>query len=45
MSITFHVEVSHPTEFTLGFRRPKWSTGFSLQGVDEFKVQGNPHPD
>ncbi len=41
MSITFDVEVSQPTEFTLGFRKPEWCSGFSLQGVDDFSVQGN----
>jgi len=39
--ITFHVEVSQPIEFTLGFRKPEWCSGFSLSGVDDFKVEGN----
>lgn len=39
--ITFYVEVSQPVEFTLGFRKPEWSTGFSLTGADEFTVQEN----
>jgi DUF1680 family protein len=41
MDITFNVEVSRPTEFTLGFRQPDWCSEFRLSGVDDFKVQGN----
>jgi hypothetical protein len=41
MDITFNVEVSRPIEFTLGFRKPEWCSGFSLAGVDDFKVEGN----
>ncbi len=41
LNIHFQVDVSEPVEFTISFRKPAWSTSFTLTGVDEFSVRGN----
>lgn len=41
LNLNFQVEVSEPVEFTLSFRKPAWSTSFTLTGADEISVRGN----
>jgi uncharacterized protein len=39
-AITFSVETTWPTEFTLSFRKPAWATGFNIS-AENYTEQGN----